>query len=36
MRALLHTEFGALPTCADVGQAAFAWLSGVAPRQVNK
>jgi transcriptional regulator with XRE-family HTH domain len=36
MRALLHTEFTALLARAGVSQAAFARLSGVTPRQVNK
>ena len=35
MRALLSTEFAALLATADVGQAAFARLAGVTPRQVN-
>jgi len=35
MRRLLHTEFAALLGRADVSQAAFARLTGVAPRQVN-
>ncbi len=36
VRALLHTEFAALLARAGVSQAAFARLSGVTPRQVNK
>lgn len=35
MRALLHTEFAALLARAGVGQAAFARLTGLTPRQVN-
>ena len=35
MRALLHTEFGALLARAAVSQAGFARLAGVTPRQVN-
>jgi hypothetical protein len=36
MRALLHTEFAALLARVDVTQAAFAHLTGLTPRQVNK
>jgi transcriptional regulator with XRE-family HTH domain len=35
MRALLHTEFAALPARAGVSQASFARLTGVTARQVN-
>lgn len=35
MRALLHTEFAALLARAGVGQAAFARLTGLTPRQIN-
>ncbi len=35
MRALLGTEFTALPTRANVSQATFARLSGYTTRQVN-
>ena len=35
MSALLHTEFAAILTRADVSQAAFARLTGVTTRQVN-
>lgn len=35
MRALLHTEFTALLSRADVTQAGFARLAGITPRQVN-
>ncbi len=36
MRVLLHTELAALLARAGMSQAAFARLSGVTPRQVNK
>ena len=36
MRIVLATEFAALLSRADVSQAAFARLTGVTPRQVNK
>jgi len=35
MRTLMHTEFAALLTRADVSQASFARLTGVTARQVN-
>ena len=36
MRRLSDSQFGALLARAGVGQAAFARLTGVTPRQVNK